>query len=168
VAIIEVDQEVADFLKANEALTGENASECFRRLLTRKCSMPREHIEISRAGTNSSRFLSILKEIHDQYGKTFANVSGLRGRKRTYFSRDAAEIESSGNSTMPIMVPGTPWYVLSNTSTDQKLAILKGVFRLVGCSYEDSQRWTQDFIGKDYFCLPDESSAPADDGDLKI
>lgn len=80
-------------------------------------------------------FLDILTELHDSDPDRFnQRIPRVAGRKRVYFARTAEEIERSGNSTLPVPIPNTGWWVITNTATDRKKIILQDVFRELGLS----------------------------------
>lgn len=83
------------------------------------------------------RFLGILGFLYHLHGEKFARVSEIRGRKRIYFSQSKHEIEASGRATMPRAIPGSPWFVVSNNSTQGKVDILTQACGLLGHSKEE-------------------------------
>jgi negative modulator of initiation of replication len=164
---IDLDQELVDFLRANESLTGETPSELIRKLLQKR--QPRRTVgqRARSENTDLAVFLRILREVRNQYSERFASVVNVRGRTRIYFSRNPKEIEASGRSTFPVEIPGIGWWVTSNTSTDHKRTILEDVFMAVNCSPEDRRRWLGEFSAAD--ALPsEEDAAPEDDDPFKI
>ncbi len=72
-------------------------------------------------------YLEILSELYRKHPQEFDSVLTVRGKKRLYFSTDKTEIMASGSSTFPVKIPGSPWWTISNTSTDQKISIIKEV-----------------------------------------
>lgn len=76
-------------------------------------------------------------------------------------------IEASGRSTFPVEIPGTGWWVSSNTSTDHKRRILEDVLRAVRCPNADRNRWLGEFCGTEQSAL-DSPKEPEDDDPFKI
>jgi negative regulator of replication initiation len=164
---IDLDQELVDFLRTNESLTGETPSEFIRKLLQKR--QPRR-VAVQRTkskNTDLAVFLRILCEVHDQYSERFSSVETVRGRTRIYFSRSPKEIEASGRSTFPVEIPGIGWWVTSNTSTDHKRTILEDVIRAVDCTAEDRRRWLGEFTDS-AVPLSEEDETPGDDDPFKI
>ncbi len=95
-AQIEIDQELADYLHANEALTGETPSIFIRSLLKKRATKSGSTQRSRSDNTDLAAFLRILKEIHERSPDRFTAVESVRGRTRIYFSKDPKEIESSG------------------------------------------------------------------------
>jgi len=164
-AQIDLDQELVDFLRANESLTGETPSAFLRKLLQKRKSKPVEKPRSDKS--DLSIFLRILREIHEQSPERFSAVENVRGRTRVYFSRNPKAIESSGQSTFPVEIPQIGWWVTSNTSTDRKRAILEEVFRAVGSSFEDRHRWLAEFAGAKSVGI-EPGGPPEDDDPFKI
>ena len=160
-AQIDLDQELVDFLRANESLTGETPSVFLRKLLQKRKPNSVDKPRIGRS--DLSIFLGILREIHERSPERFSAVENVRGRTRIYFARNPKPIESSGQSTFPVEIPHTGWWVTSNTSTDRKRAILEEVFSAVGSSFEDRHRWMAEFAGQKPGSV--ESGGPPEDDD---
>lgn len=160
-AQIDLDQELVDFLRANESLTGEAPSAFLRKLLHKR--QPKLAQKGRSDKSDLSIFLRILREIHEQSPERFSAVENVRGRTRIYFSRNPRDIESSGQSTFPVEIPQIGWWVTSNTSTDRKRAILEEVFRAVGSSFEDRHRWLAEFT--DAKSVAVEHGGPSEDDD---
>lgn len=78
------------------------------------------------------RFLAVLTWLYQRHGQEFEAVTRVRGRRRVYFAENPDDIARSGSSTMPHPVPGTPWYVTTNTSTRLKLVILAKLLSRLG------------------------------------
>lgn len=146
-ALIDLDGEIVDFLRANETLTGVRPSDFIRGLLRKPARAKEPMIRRRNGNSDLGVFLRILKEIHGRYSEKFSAVESVRGRTRLYFSTNPKNIEGSGRSMFPVEIPGTGWWVTSNTSTDRKKSILDEVFRAVGCSIDDQHRWLGGFGG---------------------
>jgi negative modulator of initiation of replication len=83
-------------------------------------------------GNAVERFLGLLSWLYSQNPDAFAQVLLLNGRKRQYFGRSAEVLEASGRSVMPKKIPDTPYWVVSNNSTQTKRQMMGGVMRLLG------------------------------------
>ena len=64
----------------------------------------------------------------------------VRGRRRVYFAKVPEDIKRTGSSTMPKSIPGTPWYVATNTSTRLKQVIIRKVLSRLGYSKPCAQK----------------------------
>lgn len=81
-----------------------------------------------------NRMLDILAAAHDLKPGLFEKVLSIQGRNRRYFAKSEAEIASSGNSTQPRNIPGTDYWVMTNSPTTQKREMLKEALRVLGFS----------------------------------
>lgn len=81
-----------------------------------------------------NRMLEILSVAHRLKPTLFDKVLSIRGRNRRYFAKTEAEIANSGNSTQPRNIPGTGYWVMTNSPTSQKREMLGQVLRLLGFS----------------------------------
>ena len=75
----------------------------------------------------TDKFLFILSWAYSRRTEQFAGVSSVKGNHRIYFSQSPEEIEDSGTNTNPKQIPGTPYWVMTNNSTDKKKEILMKV-----------------------------------------
>ena len=87
------------------------------------------------ARNTKERFLAALSWCYKQTPSRFPLIADtIRGRHRVYFSLDPAEIESTGTSTNPQRIPGSPYWVVTNASNDHKCGILNDVLTdVLGC-----------------------------------
>jgi negative modulator of initiation of replication len=149
---IEVDEEVYGHIARNTAEIGESASDILRRLLglnshahpgIRKPGNSEKAHELAGVlsdpkfqvqGTVVDRWLHILGAVYQQKKADFEQVLEIQGRDRRYFARTREEIENSGSSTQPRNIPGTPYWVLTNSPTPQKRILLRSVLKLLGYS----------------------------------
>jgi len=81
-----------------------------------------------------NRMLDILSAAHRLKPALFDKVLSIQGRNRTYFAKSEAEITSSGKSTQPRNIPGTGYWIMTNSPTSQKREMLGQVLRLLGFS----------------------------------
>lgn len=84
------------------------------------------------------RFLAILGWLYKKHRDSFSAVENLKGRGRIYFSTSEADLHASGKSVNPKRIPGSPYWVITTTSTDLKQEILSQVMKSLG--YELSER----------------------------
>lgn len=148
---IEVDDEIYRFIAQNTIEIGEPATKILRRLLKFDRPQPivaavsTEGHELAQAlsdpqflvyGTAVQKMLHILSVAHDQKKSEFEKVLAIQGRGRKYFALTQAEIEASGNSTQPRRIPGTRYWIMTNSPTHQKKDMLREVLFLL--EYSDA------------------------------
>lgn len=85
------------------------------------------------------RFLSLLSWLNQSHGEGFGMVGMVRGRRRVYFAKAPEDIKRTGSSTMPKAIPGTSWYVATNTSTRLKQVIVRKVMSRLGYTKQCTQ-----------------------------
>ena len=78
------------------------------------------------------RFMLILTALYQADADAFTRATEIKGRKRIYFARSEAELLAAGNTTKPKPVPGTPYWVISNTNTGRKRNILAQLMESMG------------------------------------
>ncbi|MBJ3814513.1 replication initiation negative regulator SeqA [Shimwellia pseudoproteus] len=77
-----------------------------------------------------NRFLLILTTLYSLDGSAFgAATESLHGRTRVYFASDAQTLLKSGNQTKPKQVPATPYWVITNTNTGRKCAMVEHIMQ---------------------------------------
>lgn len=149
---IEVDEELYRYIARQTQHIGESASEILRRLLgmaslngeeTYLSADPEteespfaestQTVELSELLNSSElaakesaidRFMLILSSLYQANPDAFTNATEIKGRKRIYFARTEEELRATGNTTKPKPVPGTPYWVISNTNTGRKRNIV--------------------------------------------
>jgi negative modulator of initiation of replication len=149
---INVDEEVYLHIAQNTREIGESASDILRRLLGLEGvngASPASPVkgqdahELSAALRDPKflmqtaavdKLLYFLTIAYSQKKSEFERVLEIQGRGRRYFARTREEIEKSGNSTQPRNVPGTPYWVMTNSPTPQKQQMLRDALRLLGYS----------------------------------
>lgn len=77
------------------------------------------------------RYFRILRFLHDEKPEEFRNLVGLKFGKRVQIAADAETIEKSGKSTFPELIPGTPYWALTNLSNRSKRDVLLSVMRML-------------------------------------
>lgn len=147
-----LDDDIVDYLKSQVADFGETPSTVLRRLLRlpplvqpgtspRSPAPPvspppvpagtaRAHVtvtpfELSQADTAIDRLMLILSKLYLFYRDRFDRVTRVQGRTRLYFSRSRQELEEAGTSVAPRMIPGTPYFIVTNLSDERKREILE-------------------------------------------
>lgn len=80
------------------------------------------------------RMLYVLSVAHRLKPDVFEKILLIQGRGRRYFAKSAAEILRSGKSTQPRNIPGTEYWVMTNSQTSQKQEVLERALRLLGFS----------------------------------
>ena len=90
-------------------------------------------------GNVVERFLGLLSWLYHQNPVAFAQVLQVNGRKRQYFGRSAEVLEASGKSVMPKQIPNTPYWVVTNNSTETKRQMMANVVRTLGYDYSSSR-----------------------------
>lgn len=79
-----------------------------------------------------NRFMLILSTLYCLNPKEFAAATdSLRGRTRTYFAGDQQTLLQNGIHTKPKHVPGTPYWVITNTNTDRKRSMIEHIMQLM-------------------------------------
>ncbi len=82
------------------------------------------------------QFLNLLSFLHRENLDNFAILQSMEGRKRKYIARSEQELENSGNSVNPKRVPNTPYWAVTNNSTDNKKLLLRQALTLLGYGAE--------------------------------
>ncbi|MHA7847896.1 replication initiation negative regulator SeqA [Serratia sp. D1N4] len=86
-----------------------------------------EYAEQSKA---VNRFMLVLSTLYtiDAVGFTAA-TDALHGRTRTYFAGDQQTLLANGTHTKPKHVPGTPYWVITNTNTGRKRSMVEHIMQ---------------------------------------
>lgn len=138
---IELDEDVYDYIAKQTLVIGESASDILRRVLhvpdkvgaekqvdgkngAHELSEALSHPVFVGRATAVRRALYILSEIYKQKPKEFEKVLSFGGRERRYFGKSRDEISSTGRSTQPKKIPGSPYYVLTNSPTPAKIELV--------------------------------------------
>ena len=62
--------------------------------------------------------------------QAFAEATeSLHGRTRVYFAADEQTLLKNGNQTKPKHVPGTPYWVITNTNTGRKCSMIEHIMQ---------------------------------------
>lgn len=165
---IEVDEELYRYIARQTQHIGESASEILRRLLgmtplngeeTYLSAYPEteespvagfaQTVELSELLNSSElaakesaidRFMLILSSLYQANPDAFTNATEIKGRKRIYFARTEEELRATGNTTKPKPVPGTPYWVISNTNTGRKRNIVGLLMTAMGYAAEFTEQ----------------------------
>lgn len=148
---IEIDQDIFDYLLRRVMNFGETASDVLRRELglngtggsnvdgttqSHELTEVLKSKKIKYASDVVGKFIEILSAVYAQNEDKFDRVLAIQGRGRVYFAKSKNEIEVSGNSTQPRKIPGTPYWVMTNSPTRQKKEMLIEVLEGLGYSTE--------------------------------
>lgn len=148
---IEVEDDVYVYIAQNTQEIGEPASNILRRLLrlpngaalTSGHDKPAQDHEFTAVMTSPrflmqtaavDKFLYFLGVAFSQKKSDFEKVLEIQGRDRKYFAKSEEEVEKSGNSTQPRNIPGTSYWVMTNSPTAQKRQMLRDALKLLGYS----------------------------------
>jgi negative modulator of initiation of replication len=147
-----IDDDIYSYLLKNTKEIGESASDILRRLLSipktaATSSEPSEEPLVEHelmaviSGPNFvaqktavRRFLLILQAVYKQNKDDFEKVLVIQGRDRKYFACSSEEIKNSGSATQPKEIPGSPYWVMTNSPTWQKKEMLRQVLGLLAYS----------------------------------
>ncbi|TKI05449.1 replication initiation negative regulator SeqA [Martelella alba] len=74
------------------------------------------------------RFMLVLSTLYTLSPSEFAEAAELlHGRTRTYFAGDERTLLQNGSHTKPKQVPGTPYWVITNTNTGRKRGMVEHI-----------------------------------------
>ncbi|WP_133053310.1 replication initiation negative regulator SeqA, partial [Cronobacter sakazakii] len=77
-----------------------------------------------------NRFMLVLSTLYSLDANAFAEATeSLHGRTRVYFAGDEQTLLQSGNQTKPRHVPGTPYWVITNTNTGRKCSMIEHIMQ---------------------------------------
>ncbi|QHM76227.1 Negative modulator of initiation of replication [Mixta theicola] len=75
-----------------------------------------------------NRFMLILSTLYSLDPAAFAEATAsLQGRTRVYFAGDEQTLLQHGTHTKPKHVPGTPYWVITNTNTGRKCSMVEHI-----------------------------------------
>lgn len=148
---IEVDEDLYRYIASHTQHIGENASDILRRMLSFTAAEPLpefldktvkpvtdirvqtlDELLLSDSYREQrkvvSRFMLILSSLYALNAGEFARaIRSLHGRTRAYFAADLQTLHRHGVQTKPRQVPGTPWWVITNTNTDRKRMMVQHI-----------------------------------------
>ena len=77
-----------------------------------------------------NRFMLVLSTLYSLDQNAFAEATeSLHGRTRVYFAADEQTLLKNGNQTKPKHVPGTPYWVITNTNTSRKCSMVEHIMQ---------------------------------------
>lgn len=149
--IIEIDDDLYAHIASQTIEIGESANSILRRILglssggqntpntqPHELAQALEHPGL-RFKTAVGQFLFILGEAFKVSPDTFDHILTIQGRERVYFARSRGEIEQSGNSTQPKQIPGTDYWVMTNSPNRQKKNMLREALLAIGMSKQAAE-----------------------------
>lgn len=91
----------------------------------RELMLSDEYAEQKRA---VNRFMLILSTLYSLDPQGFADATeSLHGRTRVYFAGNQQVLVQNGTHTKPKHVPGTPYWVITNTNTGRKCSMIEHI-----------------------------------------
>lgn len=155
---IDVDDELYRYIASHTQHIGESASDILRRMLKftagavpavhssepvtaeKPVNVAQQRVRAVRelllsddyAAQNRAvnRFMMVLSTLYQLDAKTFGEATeSLHGRTRVYFAGNEQTLLASGNQTKPKHVPGTPYWVITNTNTDRKRSMVEHIMQ---------------------------------------
>ncbi|HLV48112.1 MAG TPA: replication initiation negative regulator SeqA [Aliidiomarina sp.] len=162
---IEIDAELYRHIASHTQFIGESASDILRRLLGLNPLTEPDKPKVVAKGTEAKvteptktaleavvkgeltaqkgkvgRFLYLLSVLYQCHPQQFENVLRIRGRNRLYFATCEEELKASGNSTNPKEVPGSGYWVITNSNTSKKQAMLKRAAQELGYTLSEAEK----------------------------
>ncbi|MEC5342131.1 replication initiation negative regulator SeqA [Brenneria populi] len=154
---IEVDEELYRYIASHTQHIGESASDILRRMLKFTAgqsaakpadvaaeaqpalsSRPGDRVRAMRELLLSdeyaeqhkaiNRFMLVLSSLYLLSPQEFALATeSLHGRTRVYFAGDQQTLLQNGTHTKPKHIPGTPYWVITNTNTGRKRSMIEHI-----------------------------------------
>lgn len=156
---IEVDDELYRYIASHTQHIGESASDILRRMLKftagvvpvdtsssvpvaeeKPVNVARQRVRAVRELLLSddyaaqsravNRFMMVLSTLYQLDAKTFGEATeSLHGRTRIYFAGNEQTLLANGNQTKPKHIPGTPYWVITNTNTGRKCSMVEHIMQ---------------------------------------
>ncbi|KAA1179745.1 replication initiation negative regulator SeqA [Photorhabdus heterorhabditis] len=155
---IEVDEDLYRYIASHTQHIGESASDILRRMLNFNAEQPvqsaqsasavekapvarpRDSVRVIRELLLSDdyaekkksvdRFMLILSTLYSLNSESFSQTTDeMHGRTRVYFAGDQQTLLASGKQTKPRHIPGTPFWVITNTNTDRKRNMVEQIMQ---------------------------------------
>ena len=77
-----------------------------------------------------NRFMLILSTLYALDAQAFgAATESLHGRTRVYFAGNQQTLVQNGTHTKPQHIPGTPYWVITNTNTERKRSMVEHIMQ---------------------------------------
>ncbi|MBV7299627.1 replication initiation negative regulator SeqA [Enterovibrio paralichthyis] len=86
------------------------------------------------------RFMLVLSALYRIDGTAFAEATALKGRTRVYFADNEQTLLESGKTTKPKHIPGTPFWVITNTNTGRKRQMVEQLMNKMGFSADITEK----------------------------
>ncbi|NHB93896.1 replication initiation negative regulator SeqA [Photorhabdus cinerea] len=155
---IEVDEDLYRYIASHTQHIGESASDILRRMLNFNAEQPvqsappastvekapvarpRDSVRVirelllsddySEKNKSVERFMLILSTLYSLNSESFSQTTdAMHGRTRVYFAGDQQTLLASGKQTKPRHIPGTPFWVITNTNTDRKRNMVEQIMQ---------------------------------------
>lgn len=79
-----------------------------------------------------NRFMLILSTLYTLDADAFAEATvAMHGRTRVYFAANEQTLHKNGNQTKPKQVPGTAYWVITNTNTGRKRSMIGHIMQVM-------------------------------------
>ncbi|BBG61763.1 Negative modulator of initiation of replication [Providencia rustigianii] len=76
------------------------------------------------------RFMLILSTLYSLDAKSFESATeSMHGRTRVYFAGDEQTLLAAGKQSKPRHIPGTPYWVITNTNTNRKRSMVDAIMQ---------------------------------------
>ncbi|MCW6012050.1 replication initiation negative regulator SeqA [Serratia marcescens] len=122
------------------ALPSASASQSVEQEKTASVQRPRDRVravrelllsdEYAEQNKAVNRFMLVLSTLYTLDAAGFAAATeALTGRTRTYFAGDQQTLLANGTHTKPKHVPGTPYWVITNTNTGRKRSMIEHIMQ---------------------------------------
>lgn len=98
----------------------------------------KEELAIQRGAVG--RFLLILAALYRIHADEFDKVLEIRGRDRLYFATSEQALSESGSSTKPRLIPGSTYWVMTNSNTTRKKMMLTEAAKAFGYASNDIEK----------------------------
>lgn len=77
-----------------------------------------------------NRFMMVLSTLYRLSPQEFQDAThSLQGRTRVYFAGDEQTLLQNGTHTKPKHIPGTPYWVITNTNTGRKCSMIEHIMQ---------------------------------------
>lgn len=104
----------------------------------RELMLSDEYAEQKRA---VNRFMLILTTLYQLDAEAFSQATqSMQGRTRVYFAGDEQTLLQSGTHTKPKHIPGTPYWVITNTNTGRKCSMVEHIMQTMKLPQELSDK----------------------------
>lgn len=161
---IEVDDELYAYIAGQTESIGESASEILRRLLLGKETNETETVQVAQNTETKDvfelldketlkdmpkkvdQFLTILSALYQSNSASFVKVEEIKGKGRLYFAQSEHVLKSSGKSINAKLIPGSPYWVVTNNNSAKKVSILKQVMTALGYQNDTIEKVVDLFV----------------------